>query len=111
MANLIPGAPIKLGGRTFIVPALSFGQLKVLRNEFKITEGAREMTDEITNAVVKIAHAAISRNYPTITILEMEELIDMRNVHDLLPAIKGESGFVTNVEPVDDATGEIKPGA
>jgi len=105
MANqLIPGAPIKIGNRGFIVPALSFGQLKKLRKEMNLTNAPAEMTEEVENALVMIIHAALSRNYPKLKLEELEDIIDLNNARPLIQAIKGESGFLTTVFPKEEET-------
>lgn len=106
--NLIPGAPITLGNRDFIVPALSFGQLKGLKKELELTDNPQEMTEQVFEGLITIVTAAIGRNYPEIKREEVENLIDFNNVKQLMAAIKGESGFITNKPPESgsDATGE-----
>ena len=111
--QLIPGAPIKLGNRDYIVPALSFGQIKRLKTELTLTDNPTVMTDTVFDGIITIIVAALSRNYPKLTRKEVEDFIDFNNVKPLMQAIKGESGFITDKINVSDSenSGELKPGA
>ncbi|MBP2638380.1 MAG: putative phage associated protein [Firmicutes bacterium] len=90
------GVALKIRGREYVIPALSFGQLENLAPELeRSTQAAGQtMTKEVIQDTIKIFHAAISRNYPEITIDEVKNMIDMRNMKTIMAAIMGASGFV-----------------
>lgn len=87
------GTEVRLGGRTFVVPALSVGQARKLWPEIL------EMNQGITVANLPdkqgkwmdIVHAALSRNYPELRREELEELVDLRNIRKLMLLVMGNS--------------------
>jgi len=89
----IDGVTMKLGGEDYVIPPLNFRQLK---NLYPVIEGMQGETDPLKRfeAVVKITHAALSRNYPEITLETVEDLIDLNNLKSLIDAIMGISGFL-----------------
>lgn len=87
---LLEGVKINMGGRDFIVPPLNFAALRRLGPELAIAETVTSApTLQELEAVVKLVHAALVRNYPEITLAEVEELLDMGNTISVLRAITG----------------------
>ncbi len=95
---MIEGTKIKLGEKEYIVPALSFGQLKRLAPdlaklaEFKLKDAEMPGSDTL-GAVVNLIHTAIKRNYPEATVEDVEDGLDMRNMKEVVLAIMGQSGL------------------
>ncbi len=91
------GVKVKLGDTEYVVPALPLGALKKLRSQFELIASMdttnRVVTDEQVDAVIAIVHKAISRNYPSVKVEELEELIDFRNMESLLAAIMSVTGL------------------
>ncbi len=106
------GVELRMGGREWIVPALNLRQLKRLAPRFALLAPADSpgpapahtrssgagvgagMTEEQIEALVEIAHAALSRNYPELTREQVSELVDLGNAALLMRAIVGASGLV-----------------
>lgn len=95
MSQLIEGVKISIGAKEFIVPALSFKQLRQLMPKIKgMAVVGAEITDEQMGDIVEVVHAAVSRNYPELAKDYLEENIDMNNVRPIINAIMGQSGLV-----------------
>ena len=95
---MIEGIKIKRGEAEYIIPPLSLGQVKKL---YPIIEKMQNGTDTLEkfNAVVVVAQAALSRNYPEITAEAIEEIIDLGNIKSIIDAVMGISGFVSGGAP------------
>jgi hypothetical protein len=107
------GIAVRMGAREWIVPPLNLRQLKRLAPKFALlgTVGAG-MGDEQIDALVEIAHAALSRNYPALTPEEVAELVDLGNAGVLVKAIVGASGLAAQGEDAarEPSTGEAGAG-
>lgn len=93
----IPGKNVVLAGQEFEVPPLTFGQLRRLAKEIEILGSARlsaSASPEQQDALMKVIHAALSRNYPDLTVEDMDDLIDMGNVLSVVEAVMSVSGFM-----------------
>jgi hypothetical protein len=93
---LLPGVTIAMGGRDWLVPPLTLGQLRRLAPDLgRITAGGLTMLDpEAVGAVVKVVTAALSRNYPDMTEQRVaEELLDLGNANEVLAAVLASSGL------------------
>ncbi len=90
----IPGASIQMGGRDWVVPPLTLGQLRRLMPKVSLltTVGAG-MGPEQIEVLVEIVAAAMSRNYPQITTDELEEVLDLGNASLVLTAVLTGSGL------------------
>lgn len=100
---MIEGVDIKLGDKSYIVPPLNFRLLKKHKGDIDAITAAAPGTGldtTIADRVVAVVHAALSRNYPALTIEEVEDGLDLRNSKDVMGALLGQSGFV--------AAGELK---
>lgn len=107
------GVALRLGGRDWIVPPLSFRQLKALSPVFARVGaiGARLGEKEIDD-IVHLVHAALSRNYPALTADDVAELIDLGNAASVVRAVAGVSGLAAaaRASEGDAALGEAAPG-
>jgi ribosomal protein L18E len=90
------GKTIKAGGKEWIIPALTFKQLKRLRDKLsKLSIKSNGIPEpEQLDVIVEVVHASLSRNYPEVTLEEVEDMIDMDNVLTVLGAVMGQSGLV-----------------
>lgn len=88
MTTMIQGKKIKLKGIDFIIPSLTPIQVKRLRPTIDKKLSGSD-SDAKFEALLIVAHAALSRNYPNIKIEEVAELIDMGNVNVVMMAIMG----------------------
>ena len=89
-------AKIKSGADQFIVPPLNVKAWKrftaegVFKRLREIEEGGRpEESPEWQDAAMQLIHAALRRNYPDLTLDEVEEMVDFGNYGTLLMAIMG----------------------
>lgn len=102
---MIDGVTVRMGGREWIVPPLTLGQLRRLwprvrrLGEIGAVTGAEEVA-----IMVEVTTAALSRNYPDLTAVEVEELLDLGNAGMVLNAVLTGSGL-------RPATGEAEPAA
>lgn len=101
MDSKFEGVALKFGEGEFVIPPLNLGQVKRL---IPLIEKMRNGTDDAEkfDAVVTVAHAALSRNYPDLTIEQVEEMVDLGNLKKVIDAVMGISGFVS---------GEAQPGS
>lgn len=99
----IPGVPINLGGIDFVLAPLG---LKLAREAAERGKAMSEATATEADAFafgIWMVHQSLLRNYPDITIEEVEALLDQDNMKEANEAIAGLSGL-QRVKP-----GEIKP--
>lgn len=85
------GTPIVLGDTTYIVPPLSIGQVRRLAPELdrlaNLGDGLVSADD--LHAVLTVIRAGVSRNYPNVTVEQLEELVDIHSVVKLVAAVAG----------------------
>lgn len=99
MADLIDGIKVKLGNKEYFVPPLNFKRLRQLKADIELLSSVKGTpTDEQMNAVVKVVHSAIERNYPDLTIDDVEEMLDLANAGTVVKAIMGGAGLVARAE-------------
>lgn len=90
----IAGAPVSMGGEDWIVPALSFRQLRELKEPLGRLASGIDLNVSQDDVVV-VVHAALSRNYPDLTCERVEsELLDLSNMKEAIEAVMGQSGMV-----------------
>lgn len=107
------GQPIKVRGKEYIVPGLSFAQLEkhvkvIERLNDKKNKGA--LTPQIVQDIVTVVHAAMSRNYPELKPDDIKNMLDTRNAGHFVQVIMGLSGF-EQMSVDGDAQGETEPVA
>jgi hypothetical protein len=104
------GISVRLGGDEFIVPALTFRQLRTLLPKLDRLQdpGARFDAAQL-DAVVDIAHAALGRNYPDLTREDLEDRLTFADVPNVIAAVLTGSGLsqpITQGARADDPVGE-----
>ena len=89
------GRTIKLGGRVYVIPSLTMKQAKQLWEDIKsLNKGITEDTLlQKYDTALKIIHAAMVRNYPKLTVAELEDLIDLNNLKQVIAIVSGVSGI------------------
>lgn len=95
------GTAVMMGGREFVAPPLSFGQIKRLKPVLEGLDAAQKnggFNLDAIDGMVQVVHMALSRNYPDLTTEEVEEMLDTANVMKVFAAIMGVSGFVQGGE-------------
>jgi hypothetical protein len=89
------GVPVKIGGQEYIVPPLSIKGFKAMKGQIEALKNmapGRAMTDEQIDGVMKIIHCALSRNYPELTLDQIEEMLDFGNIGPLINTITRAGG-------------------
>ena len=95
--QLIPGITMNLGGREFVIPPLNLARIKKLQDDLAILAtmpmDAASFEPQQLEACITIVHTALTRNYPSMTRDEVEDIIDMGNMEKVMLAVMGQSGF------------------
>jgi len=110
-ADLHEGTPVRMGGRDFIVPALSMAQVEFYEMDGKLAcafEVGPLSPPEDRMLAMEIILAAMQRNYPTMTLNELKELLDLRSTPKVFLAVMGMSGLISKA---GDPEGEPGAGA
>jgi hypothetical protein len=94
MTGKIPGIIISMGGEDFVVPPLNLGQLRRLMPKVRqMAEIGSSMDEAQINALIEVVTAALQRNYPEMTIVQVEDMLDLGNAREVLTAILTGSGL------------------
>lgn len=90
------GGPwITFGTEAYRVPPLALGALKDLQERIAsmgIADGGQPSASQM-DTVLDVVHAAIKRNYPSMTRETVAEMIDLENYQEVLGAVLNISGF------------------
>jgi hypothetical protein len=107
--GLYEGETMKIKGHEVVVPALSLGWIE---DNAKLLEGISSMDEkkplkptDVAN-IRKVAQAALVRNYPNVTVMDLKELLDLRNFRPLFALIMGASGFTEVQKGTEGTAGE-----
>lgn len=93
-ANLLPGIEVDFGGGTLLtVPPLNLGALRRLQGKLQALQTLDATSPQATDTIVEATHAALKRNYPDITIDEVEDLLDVGNMHDVFTSVMDVAGL------------------
>src|ERR1700758_1936457 len=105
---MLPGVTIERGGRDWLVPPLTLGQLRRLMPKVRqLTEIGASMGETQISVLVEIVTVALQRNYPEATADMVENLLDLGNASAVLNAVLTGSGL----RLCDDRLGEVSgPG-
>lgn len=106
------GKTIILDGREFVLPSLSVNQAR------KLWPGILDLNKGLTvdqfpsklDVVLNVIHAALSRNYPDLTIEQLGDMVDANNSGEILYEVAAQSGFIVRRLDPDD-TGSRLGGA
>lgn len=95
MPELFEGVTLRIGRGDYVVPALTVRQLKQFRPvlagmaRFQVADPSDEDLDQ----VLKMVHAAMSRNYPDLTFEQLQDMVDLRSLPGIVKAIAGQTGL------------------
>ncbi|HLQ13100.1 MAG TPA: hypothetical protein VK130_07625 [Steroidobacteraceae bacterium] len=104
MAEQIEGVPVRLGGRVWLVPAINFKRLRrLLPKLLQFSSRTNELTEAALDDAIEVVHLVLTQNYPDLTLEQVEEMMNLRILHELLPIIMGAAGMVE--------VGEAQPAA
>jgi hypothetical protein len=91
---LIPGVDVDFGGgRIMTIPPLSLGALKRLQTKLAALNEMSALDPRAIEVVVDAAHSALVRNYPDMTLDQVEDLIDVSQLSDVMTAVLDVSGL------------------
>ena len=95
MPELFEGVKLRIGRGEYVVPALTVRQLKQFR---PVLAGmarfqSADPTDEDMDQVMGMVHAALSRNYPDLTVEQLGDMVDLRSLPAIVKAIAGQTGL------------------
>lgn len=110
---MIPGVAITMGGREWVVPPLTLGQLRRLLPKVRqLSEIGTQMGETQIGVLVEIVAAALQRNYPEIAAEAVESLLDLGNATMVLNAVLMGSGLTPTASPPGEAAAPGRmPGA
>jgi hypothetical protein len=89
------GKVIVLGNVEYVVPAIAFRELKKLLprlQKLNVLEGGMPNAEDL-DTITEMAHAAIQRNYPEVTLDELDGVLDMRNLREVVLTVMGQTGL------------------
>lgn len=88
------GTPIFMGGQNYVIPSLSVRQYRQFEATLAGLAGvAADKASEHFTAMLPVIQAALSRNYPDITVEKLEELLDLSTFPLAIKAVCGNSGL------------------
>lgn len=88
--GMIPGVPINLGGHMFVLAPLGLRAARELEARAKEAGADQEKLFALGIDTILVS---LHRNYPDITIEELNELVDVANIVEAQEAITGTSGM------------------
>ncbi len=98
------GVTVTIGEVDYIVPPLNFRKLRALRPKLDLLKTlSADLSEGQIAVMVECVHAAMTRNYPDLTIAEVEELLDLGNMARIFKAVMNASGM-------EQRLGEAEPG-
>jgi hypothetical protein len=110
---MLPGVTIEMGGRDWLVPPLTLGQLRRLMPKVRqLTEIGASMGETQISVLVEIVASALQRNYPEATADMVENLLDLGNASTVLSAVLTGSGLKLRDNHLGEAAAPgTSPGA
>jgi hypothetical protein len=88
------GQWVTLGEEAYRIPPLGFLAIQELADEVQsLAKMGDRPTPEQMGTVTKIVHAAISRNYPYMTVQELADMLDIGNYQRVLGEVLQIAGF------------------
>jgi hypothetical protein len=110
---MLPGVTIAMGGRDWLIPPLTLGQLRRLMPKVRqLTDIGATMSEMQITVLVDIVAAAMQRNYPEATAEMVENLLDLGNASAVLNAVLTGSGLkLSNNRLGEAAAPGSSPGA
>jgi hypothetical protein len=91
-AKMIPGKKFILGGVEWEIPALTIKQVKQLEPTLLKPDYVNDALGiEALNAAATLVHTAILRNYPEVTLDQVEEMVDLVNIVPIIQYLTGQA--------------------
>lgn len=85
------GISVRLGRKSYVIAPISLGKLKLLRKE--LTAYKEDLSEESIDTVIKSLFYSLQRNYPDITLEQVEEMIDVSNAGEIMRCVMDHSGM------------------
>ena len=106
-AQAVPhdGIEVKLGGRIYIMPALSAAASKRYWERIEALRAQRE--SDPMGLTIQLVAACLSRNYPEIDEAWVEQHLDLDNWESLSTAVFGQKAFRRWIEAQQAAAGNV----
>lgn len=105
----IEGLDVRLGYYTYVVPALLLCDLKqaLKRKLFEQVKGGVDtsfFTEESIDATLTLLHWSLRRNYPSLTMEDIEQIVDVASLEDAAKAIWTGNKLTARPTPAAPAT-------
>lgn len=105
---MIDGITIRLGEREFVVPSLTFAQVRRFQADGTLDKvpalGAVCLAHpETMTAAEAVLFAALSRNYPDLKREELADLLDLSSVEAAVDAVMGATGLKRRIAQQGEA--------
>lgn len=98
------GRWVVIGEEQYKIPPLAFGDIRELMAD---VESLRSMSEHPTpdqmKVVTTLVWKALARNYPSMSLKDVDDMLDFGNFYEVLGAVLSVSGFVKKEDP---ASGE-----
>ena len=91
MTIKIPGKDIEFNGQQWVLPPLNAAAVKQYRDQINAVFVGGLPDIEL---VAKLAHCSLARNYPDLTLAQVEDWIDYANMFDVWENLLNISGLV-----------------
>lgn len=115
MTSKIEGVEIEIGGEEYTCPPLglhALGRMAALESAPDADNLSPE--EKYTAVTLTTVHAALTRNYPDLTLEEIQQKIHIWEVlalYEVLPALHEKGGFERLRKAREERKGGIEPGA
>jgi hypothetical protein len=93
LPGLIPGTLLNLSGVKLVMPPLNLDQIQQF-SESTASIGSGKSMQENMEIALPILHAAMTRNYPDMTLDDLRGLLDISNFQEACAALWKSSGYV-----------------
>jgi hypothetical protein len=101
MVDEIEGLEVAISGRRWIIPPLNLRRVRKLEpllGRLIAGNSIAELSEDSLSATAEIVHLALTRNYPDLSITDVENLLDLRNFREVLDAVMKQSGLLPKVD-------------
>jgi hypothetical protein len=89
------GEWVQIGLDEYRIPPLGLGDIQELAPEIEKLKGITQLPDkDQMDAVFKIVHCALLRNYPDHPMSETRAMVDLGNFQEILGKVMGIAGFM-----------------
>ncbi len=100
---MIDGVKLKIGDKEFIFPPMNLR----ISKRFEMGGGIKAFAESPdapgaeVDGMARLIHATLERNYPDLTLDEVEEMVNVKNAGAIINAVLGISGFSAGEAPAN----------